>query len=90
MTVKWVETLPEKAKVNKKRKTAKVKKPRFWNTMRLLRANPGQWANVMNYHNRFTATNAATTFRNNGFQAAIRKGPGGWYRVYARFVETEK
>lgn len=91
MTVKWVETLPSKGLAQKKRKsTKKPKKPRFWNIMELLKQNPGQWANVINYHSRFTAANAATTFRNNGFESAVRKAPGGWYKVFARYVPEPK
>lgn len=84
--VNWVDALPEKAIAQKKRK-AVAKKPRFWYIMKQLKQNPGKWANVINYHNRFTATNAATTFRNNGFEAAVRKSPGGWYKVFARYVD---
>lgn len=70
----------------KARKKPAKRRPRFYPQMKALMSNPGIWANVVNYQNRFTATNAATTFRNNGFQAAVRKSPGNWYRVYARYV----
>lgn len=78
MVVKWVEQVPKR--------TSTTRVPRFYPQMLALRQHPGKWANVVNYQKRFTAVNAATTFRNNGFQAAVRKSPGGWYRVYARYV----
>lgn len=87
--MQWVDELPAKG-VRKKKSKSAVKKPRFFNIMNQLKQHPNQWANVINYHNRFQAVNAATTFRNNGFQSAVRKAPGGWYKVFARFVETEK
>lgn len=80
-TVKWVEQVPRTRKSSKRR-------PRFYSQMTELQQQPGRWANVINYHSRFKATNAATTFRNNGFQAAVRKTPGGWYKVYARYVQA--
>lgn len=86
-TIRWVAEVPEARQVSKRKKTKKSRQ-RFQSEMKQLRERPGQWANVINYQSRFTATNAATTFRNNGFQAAVRKAPGGWYRVFARFVES--
>lgn len=74
-TVEWKALTPvEKVK----------RRPRFYSQMKVLKKNPGVWAQVLFYQNRFTATNAATTFRNNGFQAAVRKVPGG-FKVYARY-----
>lgn len=86
--MQWVESLPAK-NVRKKKAKPAAKKPRFFLIMNQLKQHPGHWANVINYHNRFQAVNAATTFRNNGFQAAVRKGPGGWYKVFARYVEVQ-
>lgn len=80
MELKWVDQIP-----SPNRGSTRI--PRFLPQMAALRRNPGKWANVVNYQKRYTAVNAATTFRNKGFQAAVRKSSGGWYRVYARFVE---
>lgn len=83
-TIRWVAEVPE-ARAQKQRKKPK-RKQRFVSEMKQLRERPGQWANVINYQSRYTATNAATTYRSKGFQAAVRKAPSGWYRVYARYV----
>lgn len=86
-TIKWVEDIPQ-ARIQ--RRSPAKRRPRFYSEMQELKKRPGAWANVINYKSRFTATNAATTFRNNGFEAAVRKSPGGWYKVYARYVELNK
>lgn len=88
MTIRWVAEVPG-VQQNKRKKIKKRKsRQRFQKEMNQLRERPGQWANVVNYQSRFTATNAATTLRNNGFQAAVRKSHNGWYRVFARFTEN--
>lgn len=86
-TIKWVEDIPQPQIVRRK---ATKRRPRFYSEMQELKKRPGHWANIINYKSRYTATNAATTLRNNGFEAAVRKSPGGWYKVYARFAESNK
>lgn len=79
--INWTAELPSST-----RQKPKKRRPRFYSQMQALKGNPGVWANVINYQSRYTATNAATTFRVNGFQAAVRKAPNGWYRVFARYA----
>lgn len=76
-TIEWVEQVP--ARTVRRR-------ARFVEEMEQLKSRPGVWANVVSYPNRFTATNAATTFRNKGFQTAVRKVSDNLYRVFARYI----
>lgn len=85
--VKFVEEVPgvnyDKPRGPKRGTYGKYVKP-----IKMLKANPGQWALIQKVQKRSRLLYPSRVLRKNGIQVSIRKMGGNWYHLYARYNPT--